>query len=163
MIAQIRHSVAAGHTALLCQTEDIHESFYDLFNQRFRSIKIPGEPCRYYANIAIGAHSKPCRVNPSFQCVVVVNEEDLNDMPAPFLNRFEKYYISHGNLLMSILHLLPPCLQDIFSAVKAKVFLILGCYMSYLHFNLCYSGLPVHQSCCQFFKPDAVLYLVWIV
>ena len=32
-IAQIRHSVAEGHTVLLSQTDEIHESFYDLFNQ----------------------------------------------------------------------------------------------------------------------------------
>ena len=122
MISQIRHSVAVGHTVLLSQTDDIHESFYDLFNQRFRSIKVPGESiCRYYANIAIGAHSKPCRVNPSFQCIVIVTEEDLSGIPAPFLNRFEKYYLSHENLLKSVLEFLPPCFQDLITGVRNKV------------------------------------------
>ena len=124
MIAQIRHSVAVGHTVLLSQTDDIHESFYDLFNQRFRSIEIPGEECRYYANIAIGAHSKPCRVNPYFQCVVVVNVEELQDTPAPFLNRFEKYFLSHENLLASAMKSLSPCLQEVLRTVKKKVILL---------------------------------------
>ena len=125
-IAQIRHSVAEGHTVLLSQTDEIHESFYDLFNQRFRSIEIPGEKgkpkeCRYYANIAIGAHSKPCRVNPKFQCVVVVNDEEIKNTPAPFLNRFEKYQLSHKSILDSTLEELPRCLEIILRAVFSKV------------------------------------------
>lgn len=126
IIAQLRHSVAVGHTVLLSQTDEIHESFYDLFNQRFRSIDIPGEKgkdpeCRYYANIAIGAHSKPCRVDPNFQCIVVVNDEELKSTPAPFLNRFEKYHLSHRSLIDSTLLPLPKCVQVVLHAVKSKV------------------------------------------
>ena len=125
-IAQLRHSVAAGHTVLLSQTDEIHESFYDLFNQRFRSIEVPKEKnkateYRYYANIAIGAHSKPCRVNPKFQCVVVVNNEELLKTPAPFLNRFEKYLLSHRSLIYSTVQALPKCVQVVLSAVQTKV------------------------------------------
>ena len=68
-IAAIRHSAIEGHTAVLSQTDDIHESFYDLFNQRFRRIDDPEHGARYYTNIAIGAHLKPSRVHPNFQCV----------------------------------------------------------------------------------------------
>ena len=63
-IAAIRHSVMEGHTVIMTQTDDIHESFYDLFNQRFRRIDNP-EGARYYTNIAIGAHHKPCRLIPN--------------------------------------------------------------------------------------------------
>lgn len=123
LISQIRHSVAVGHTVVLSQTDDIHESFYDVFNQRFRCIKAPDETlCQYYANIAIGAHSKPCRVNPMFQCIVIVKEEDLTETPTPFLNRFEKYYLSHKNLLKSVSHnLLPPFLHDLLTSIRTKV------------------------------------------
>ena len=54
-IAAIRHSAIEGHTVVMSQTDDIHESFYDLFNQRFRRIDDPDHGPRYYTNIAIGA------------------------------------------------------------------------------------------------------------
>ena len=120
-IAAIRHSAIEGHTAVMSQTDDIHESFYDLFNQRFRRIDDPEHGPRYYTNIAIGAHLKPSRVHPSFQCVVVVKKSEIVDTPAPFLNRFEKYLISHGSLLETALLKLPPCLSILIKTAKEKV------------------------------------------
>ena len=120
-IAAIRHSVMEGHTVVLSQTDDIHESFYDLFNLRFRRIDDPEHGTRYYTNIAIGAHHKPSRVNPNFQCVVVVKESEIASTPAPFLNRFEKYLISHHGLLEAILQGLPPCMAIIVKAAREKV------------------------------------------
>lgn len=120
-IAAIRHSAMQGHTVIMSQTDDIHESFYDLFNQRFRRIDDPEHGPRYYANIAIGAHSKPSRVHPSFQCVVVVKKSEIATTPAPFLNRFEKYLISHGSLLDASLQQLPPCMSILIQAAKEKV------------------------------------------
>ena len=120
-IAAIRHSAIEGHTVVMSQTDDIHESFYDLFNQRFRRIDDPQQGPRYYTNIAIGAHLRPCRVHPNFQCVVVVKKSEVKDTPAPFLNRFEKYCISHTTLLETALAALPPCLKIMIAAAKSKV------------------------------------------
>ena len=120
-IAAIRHSAIEGHTVVMSQTDDIHESFYDLFNQRFRRIDDPEHGPRYYTNIAIGAHLKPSRVHPNFQCVVVVKNSEVEDTPSPFLNRFEKYFISHGNLLETALQNLPPCMAIMIQAAKEKV------------------------------------------
>jgi len=120
-ISQIRHSVAAGHTILMSQTDEIHESFYDLFNQRFRSIEDPKHGTRFYANIAIGAHSKPCRVDPKFQCIVVMRESDIDKTPAPFLNRFEKYRLTHQELLQTVLQSFPPCLHILLKMVSVMV------------------------------------------
>jgi len=105
----------------MSQTDDIHESFYDLFNQHFRRIDDPEDGPRYFANIAIGAHSKPSRVHQNFQCIVVVKESEIPITPAPFLNRFEKYSISHGNLLELVLNDLPPCLRVVVDSVHEKV------------------------------------------
>ena len=105
----------------MTQTDDIHESFYDLFNQHFRRIDDPQEGPRYYTNIAIGAHLKPSRVDPNFQCVVVIKKSELHDTPAPFLNRFEKYCISHHSLLETALTRLPPCIKIIMKATMEKV------------------------------------------
>ena len=105
----------------MAQTDDIHESFYDLFNQRFRRIDDQDRGPRYYANIAIGAHSKPCRVHPEFQCVVVVKKSEVKNMPAPFLNRFEKYRLTHHALLEAALGMLPPCIAVVVKTVREKV------------------------------------------
>ena len=104
----------------MTQANDIHESFYDLFNQRFRRIDDVRGP-RYYANIAIGAHSKPCRVHPQFQCVVVIKQPEVKNTPAPFLNRFEKYCLTHHALLEAALGMLPPCMAVVINAVREKV------------------------------------------
>ena len=105
----------------MSQSDDIHESFYDLFNQHFRRIDDPENGPRYFTNIAIGAHLKPSRVDQNFQCIVVIKESEIKNTPAPFLNRFEKYYISHTNLLNLILDALPPCLIVIANDVYKKV------------------------------------------
>ena len=108
---------------LLMQTDDIHESFYDLFNQNFRRIDDPkskNDP-RYYANVAIGANIKPSRININFQCIVVIKASEIDNTPAPFLDRFEKYYISHEILLNAALSNLPPFMRAIVQDVYAKV------------------------------------------
>ena len=127
-IAAIRHSAVEGHTVVMSQTDDIHESFYDLFNQRFRRIDDQKEGTKYYTNISIGAHLRPCRVHPNFQCVVVVKKSEVKNTPAPFLNRFEKYLITHQTLLEAALdadvlnaNRMPPSISTIIKAAMKKV------------------------------------------
>ena len=108
----------------MIQTDDIHESFYDLFNQRFRRIDDPQKGTRYYTNIAIGAHIKPSRVDPNFQCVVVIKKSEVKNTPAAFLNRFEKYCIAHHDLLEMVLSHLPPCIKMIVEAAMEKVHIL---------------------------------------
>jgi len=119
-ISAIRHSATEGHTVIMCQTDSIHESFYDLFNRRFHRIDANTGP-RYFSNIAIGAHIKPCRVHEDFECIVVVRESDLSTVPQPFLNRFEKYRLSHNIVLEATLSSMPPALAEMLRAVMRKV------------------------------------------
>lgn len=104
----------------MMQTDAIHESFYDLFNRRFHRIDAKTGP-RYYANIAIGAHIKPCRVHPNFECVLIVKESEVEGIPPPFLNRFEKYFLSHEQVLESALAHLSPCLAITLKTALEKV------------------------------------------
>jgi len=105
----------------MSQTDDIHESFYDLFNQHFRRIDDPKRGPRYFTNIAIGAHTKPSRVHQDFQCIVVIKKSEIENTPAPFLNRFEKYSLSHNDLLNLVLAALPPCLKVLVIRAHKKV------------------------------------------
>jgi hypothetical protein len=115
---------------ILCQADEIQESFYDLFNQRFRCVYIKNEN-RYYANISCGAHSKLSRINPTFTCSVILRESEVESTPTPFLNRFEKYYVSYEVLLDHSLKFLPSTLQSIMIAVKEKVSKVNGDLYSY--------------------------------
>lgn len=136
-IAAIRHSALEGHTVVMSQTDDIHESFYDLFNQRFRRIDDPKKGARYYTNISIGAHIKPSRVHPDFQCIVVVKKSEVNYLPAPFLNRFEKYLISHHSVLENTLAGMSPCMNIIIRATMEKVCCKLLCSCALLSVYFC--------------------------
>eukprot|EP00118_Oscarella_pearsei_P023946 m.294339 g.294339 ORF g.294339 m.294339 type:complete len:5643 (+) comp40744_c0_seq7:98-17026(+) len=120
IISAIKHSAMEGKTVILSQTDDINESFYDLFNQHFRRIDDPNHGRRYYTNIAIGSHSKPCRVDPKFQCIVHMRQSELKDAPAPFLNRFEKFRISQEDLLETSLQALPCKLRSLATLARDK-------------------------------------------
>ena len=124
-------------TILMSQTDSIHESFYDLFNQRFRRIDNP-EGATFFANIAIGAHTKPCCVNPKFQCVIVIKESEVQRTPAPFLNRFEKYSITHGGLLKRLLQKLPPCISSIIQLAVEKVCCVIFTCSRIKRIHCCY-------------------------
>lgn len=68
-----------------------------------------------FANIAIGGISRPSIVHPSFQCVVHVQANQLDELPAPFLNRFEKYQMSVDDILSWQLARLPIGMNGILS------------------------------------------------
>ena len=121
IVSTICHSVTEGHTVILSQANEINESFYDLFNLRYRCIDDPEQGRLYYTNVAVGPYIKPCRVDRKFQCIVLLQEIDVQMMPAPFLNRFEKYRITYSNVLSSAMRELPYGWRSLMQAVNTKV------------------------------------------
>ena len=102
-VARVTSSIIRGHTVVLSQCDEIQESFYDLFNQRFTCIDdFQQKTNKYYARIATGTTVVNCLVHPDFQCVVVVKYSELQDTPAPFMNRFEKFHLSHDTFLSEL-------------------------------------------------------------
>ena len=126
MIARIRNCILEGETILMCKTDEIHESFYSLFNLHFTTIVDPDDSSksRFFTNIAIGANSKPSQVHPNFQCVIVVKKSELNLIPPPFLDRFEKYTLSHRTVLQTVLEELPPHMEILLKLIYEKVCLL---------------------------------------
>ena len=120
-IAEIIHSAENGDTIVMFQTDQIHESFYELFNQRFRIIHDPQKGIKLFTNISIGAHTKPCRVQAKFQCIVVLKKSELKNTPQAFLSRFEKFFFSYNTLCSSISESKPPNLKIIINTVFKKV------------------------------------------
>ena len=142
-IADIRHSAMKGETVLLSQADEIHENFYDMFNQRFMCVtrlkqRSQGEDDEvkltsgdnerelrverlFYTNVAMGARIKPSRVDPAFQCIVVIKQSEVANTPAPFLNRFEKYTLSHQIMLEDLLQGYPSRLRNLLGNAMGKV------------------------------------------
>ena len=120
MIAAVCHSAGEGHTVVISQSStDIYECLYDLFNkQQIGNTNYC--PC-YYANVAVDTRSKPCHVHSNFQCMVVIRLSEVEGTPAPCLNRFEKYYISHKTLLATAMNNLSPCLRGLLTIAQTKV------------------------------------------
>ena len=103
---------------MLSQCDEIFESLYDLFNQRFTCIDDHQNSKKYYARIAVGAKIANCLVNPDFQCVVVIKKSELPTTPTPFLNRFEKFHLSHQSFLDEMKKQNNPALSLLFTAGK---------------------------------------------
>ena len=136
IVSTICHSVTEGHTVILSQTNEINESFYDLFNLRYRCIDDPEQGRLYYTNVAVGPYIKPCRVDRNFQCIVLLQEDQLPLMPEPFLNRFEKYRITYTNMLDSAMRELPYRWRSLMQTVTVKVGSIPKNFLIIMHLKL---------------------------
>jgi hypothetical protein len=67
----------------------------DLFNQNFRKTA----SSEVFCNVAIGTRTHPKPVHPNADFVVIVNEQDLANIPAPFLSRFSKFILNMDSFL----------------------------------------------------------------
>ena len=105
LVSGVKFAAMQGSFAVLSQTEPVNESFYDLFNQRFHALTKQDGSVTMFANIAVGGISRRSLILPSFECIVHIRESNLLEVPAPFLNRFEKYRLT---------------LNDVFSASWSK-------------------------------------------
>ncbi len=101
LVSGVKYAAQQGLTVVLSQTEQVNESFYDLFNQNFRSFKNRDGQISHYANIAVGGISRRSLVHQSFQCIVHIKQSSIEDVPAPFLNRFEKFFVTIRSVLDS--------------------------------------------------------------
>ena len=153
LVSSVKTAAEKGEVVVLSHTEPVNESFYDLFNQHFQrqedrharalvSLTVSPGGIRmnitvghvavssYHANIAVGSHSKLCRVHQSFQSVVHMRLSELRYAPAPFLHRFEKYRLSHRNLLDAHVAEYPSRFRSFVSKVLTKLHSLVECIES---------------------------------
>ena len=76
-----------------------------------------------------------CRVNPKFQCLVVIKDSDVKTTSAPYLNIFEKYSLTHSVLLEEILSSLPKRLRLIVEKAKQEVHMFIFCIVIFHSIN----------------------------
>jgi hypothetical protein len=128
LISGVKFSALQGQKIVLSQTEELNESFYDLFNQNFRCFEKNGKTL-YFANIAAGGISRPSQIHPEFCCVVHVPVSRLTTVPAPFLNRFEKFRLSVQDALEARCQSLPNLLQIVQTSIETADRLLKPCGM----------------------------------
>jgi hypothetical protein len=149
MISDIKRCMINGDTALLVNTSAIHGSLYDVLNQHYSKIR-KDDKVEFFANVAIGAYSRPCLVRPvsAVACSGIINDDVVPMLyarcqvhpkfrlivhwqswvkaPAPFYNRFEKYFLTVSSLWDDILSRLAeqiaPALKKCKGVIKNLVF-----------------------------------------
>ncbi|CAF4219866.1 unnamed protein product [Rotaria magnacalcarata] len=53
-----------------------------------------GDTRKIFSKVAIGPKTLDVVVHEDFQCIVHINRSEMNEVPAPFLSRFQKYSLS---------------------------------------------------------------------
>jgi len=80
---------------ILKDLESLYPSLYDFFNQNFRKV---GES--QYARIALGnSNTQNYYVNDKLKCIILLDKNKIHEQDPPFINRFEKHFISFEYLL----------------------------------------------------------------
>ena len=95
ILNRIQLQMEQNKVLLLNDLESVYPALYDLFNQNFTVVSE-----KNYARIAIGSSNNTFSlINDDFKCIVLVDQNKIDNEEAPFLNRFEKHIISFDYLL----------------------------------------------------------------
>ena len=118
ILNKVQLQMEQNKVLLLSDLESVYPSLYDLFNQNFTVVSE-----KNYARIALGSSNNTFSlVNDNFKCIVLVDQKEIINEDAPFLNRFEKHIISFEYLLKDDM---PEIAEEIFQIVQntTKMFL----------------------------------------
>ena len=100
MLSDIIYHIENGKPTTLKNLEHLYPSLYDLFNQNFALFGV-----RRRCRIALGEYYNPnCYVHPNYSCIILMDQAQMinGDPDPPFLNRFEKHFLSLNDILDSI-------------------------------------------------------------
>lgn len=98
VISDIITYVARGDVVVMKDVPNsVQTSLYDLLNKSYQTVGL-----KNFCRVSVGAHYNPkCFVHPSFNCIVNIMEDRLKEVDPPFLNRFEKHYLTFNQFLSS--------------------------------------------------------------
>ncbi len=120
ILSTIKLCMETGKTVLMVNTGRIHGSLYDVFNQNF-SIMATDETRKIFSKVAIGPKTIDVLVHEDFQCIVHIKRSEFDDIPPPFLSRFQKYSLSVTDFYSIYLKKLPENEQELMNSVEEKV------------------------------------------
>ena len=93
-INKIRFYLEYDNVLILKNLSTTYASLYDLFNQRFTYTKN-----QKFAEISLGEVSNSTYIHNDLKIIVLIREDAVKYQDPPFLNRFEKYFVSFEHLL----------------------------------------------------------------
>ena len=116
IINKIQACMDKGGTVVLKDFDYIYPALYDLLNQNFNVVTN-----RNFAIISVGTSNTYSYVNDNFKCIIIVDEDKINNQETPFLNRFEKFIARINVLLSNELILEAENIYNIFSDLFKKI------------------------------------------
>ena len=100
MLQQIIQLLEYDDVLILQGLDRIYDSLYDMLNRNYTQ-DATKETCRITVGSVV---NNWCAVHPKFRCVVIMDEKEAKQAGSPFLNRFEKQFITLKDLLSSDEH-----------------------------------------------------------
>ena len=94
LINKIQICMEQGGIIVLKDLDYIYPALYDLLNQNFTVVSN-----KNFARISISVSNTYYFVNDNFKCIIIVDDDKIQDQETPFLNRFEKHIALFEGLL----------------------------------------------------------------
>jgi hypothetical protein len=101
LLSTLKSYISLGYVVVMKNLDELYGSLYDLFNQKY--MEVDG---RQYCYLYYGENKHRVEVHPDFKTIVILSaEKELEgldvelEQPAPFLNRFEKFFLRISNVL----------------------------------------------------------------
>jgi hypothetical protein len=101
LLSTMKSYISLGYVVVMKNLDELYGSLYDLFNQKY--MEVDG---RQYCYLYYGENKHRVEVHPDFKAIVILSaEKELEgldvelEQPAPFLNRFEKFFLRISNIL----------------------------------------------------------------
>jgi hypothetical protein len=101
LLTTLKNYISLGYIVVMKNLDDLYGSLYDLFNQKYTEVE-----GRLYCYLYFGENKHKVEVHPNFKTIILLEAEkemkgrELElEQPAPFLNRFEKFFVRMSNLL----------------------------------------------------------------
>lgn len=104
LLTTLKSYISLGYLVVMKNLDELYGSLYDLFNQKYSQIED-----KKFCYLYFGQNKHRVEVHDNFKAVVIINAETDGKVdadgknieiaqPAPFLNRFEKFFVSLANL-----------------------------------------------------------------
>ena len=101
LLSTLKSYINLGYIVVMKNLDELYGSLYDLFNQKYSEVE-----GRKYCYLYFGESKHRVEVHPDFKAIILLDaESELQglelelEQPAPFLNRFEKFFVRLANIL----------------------------------------------------------------
>ncbi|KAJ9462663.1 hypothetical protein DIPPA_23115 [Diplonema papillatum] len=122
VVSQIAAAMETGKTVWLTNTRAIDGCLFDVFNQNYQCCTNGRNQILHFVALAVGAALEYKRVHRNFQAIVHVTKVELSPdvLPAPFLNRLEKFTVGVEDVLEHATHQLPEADRQLAAWAREK-------------------------------------------